>query len=471
MQARTLRAFLALALSSFAALPAQVDYRSAQSPVKHQGARGTCAAFAICAALETLPGTPTDLSEQLLYATLKLHQSGVDAWLTALGEDPVMSAGDALMSYAKLFELFGTCHERYLPYDPNPRAVANDTPADVKRYLELAQIPGDVLEQVRLEVGKYGMRASDVEVLKPGFVRMPRFIQKWLDEGVLAVPVTYLVHPREWSRLQEVGMTIGDGKRTVIHPGMMDRFARSAEGPWLDYVQASIESMQKGEDLPLAVFTGAWKRQPIDPVADNYGGHAVTIVGYTDRGFLIKNSWGTSWGDQGYALISYDYHKLYANHAIAIRRPRIRHPALSPFEQTARLRESSYFLKVQPIATAKGSKLVFSTWMLDRRDPDAEVVSYALERETQAGQWSSVTKAIFRNEPLGDRIGVPFEVARDVLEPADANGARLRVVVRYGLLPLDPQAGLDQARFLATRVFGPFPAMLATTLDLPGRTL
>src|SRR5690606_23030088 len=38
------------------------------------------------------------------------------------------------------------------------------------------------------------------------------------------------------------------------------------------------------------------------------GGHAVTMSGYretpTGREYLIHNSWGTSWGDQGYAWVS-----------------------------------------------------------------------------------------------------------------------------------------------------------------------
>lgn len=37
------------------------------------------------------------------------------------------------------------------------------------------------------------------------------------------------------------------------------------------------------------------------------GGHAVSIVGYTPKHFIIRNSWGTGWGHKGFAYASYDY--------------------------------------------------------------------------------------------------------------------------------------------------------------------
>ncbi|GJM32077.1 MAG: hypothetical protein DHS20C18_10780 [Saprospiraceae bacterium] len=39
----------------------------------------------------------------------------------------------------------------------------------------------------------------------------------------------------------------------------------------------------------------------------HYGGHAIAIVGYTGNRFIIRNSWGESWGDGGFAYASYDY--------------------------------------------------------------------------------------------------------------------------------------------------------------------
>jgi C1A family cysteine protease len=39
------------------------------------------------------------------------------------------------------------------------------------------------------------------------------------------------------------------------------------------------------------------------------GGHAVLAVGYDDttQRFLVRNSWGTSWGMKGYFTIPYAY--------------------------------------------------------------------------------------------------------------------------------------------------------------------
>lgn len=40
--------------------------------------------------------------------------------------------------------------------------------------------------------------------------------------------------------------------------------------------------------------------------ARNLGGHAYTMVGYNEVGFLIQNSWGPGWGDNGFATLPYE---------------------------------------------------------------------------------------------------------------------------------------------------------------------
>ncbi|HEY4460552.1 MAG TPA: C1 family peptidase [Pseudonocardiaceae bacterium] len=37
------------------------------------------------------------------------------------------------------------------------------------------------------------------------------------------------------------------------------------------------------------------------------GGHEITIVGYTSQGVTIENSWGSGWGDSGYANLSWNF--------------------------------------------------------------------------------------------------------------------------------------------------------------------
>lgn len=46
---------------------------------------------------------------------------------------------------------------------------------------------------------------------------------------------------------------------------------------------------------------------PVIPwTTDITGGHAFALVGYTDQGFIVQNSWGKEWGLQGFAVLTYD---------------------------------------------------------------------------------------------------------------------------------------------------------------------
>ena len=36
------------------------------------------------------------------------------------------------------------------------------------------------------------------------------------------------------------------------------------------------------------------------------GGHAMAFVGYNKEGFILRNSWGKNYGENGYALLPYD---------------------------------------------------------------------------------------------------------------------------------------------------------------------
>ena len=46
-------------------------------------------------------------------------------------------------------------------------------------------------------------------------------------------------------------------------------------------------------------------RRPEGREPDPLGGHAFLLAGYNDVGFLVQNSWGTTWGRRGYATLPY----------------------------------------------------------------------------------------------------------------------------------------------------------------------
>ena len=46
-----------------------------------------------------------------------------------------------------------------------------------------------------------------------------------------------------------------------------------------------------------------WKQE--SPTQVIQGGHSMTAVGWTKDGFIIRNSWGSSWGDNGYTVFPY----------------------------------------------------------------------------------------------------------------------------------------------------------------------
>ncbi len=60
-----------------------------------------------------------------------------------------------------------------------------------------------------------------------------------------------------------------------------------------------------------AMVHGGWDRSRIKdgiitPQEEILGGHAFAIIGYDDKGFLVQNSWGEKWGEDGVATWLYE---------------------------------------------------------------------------------------------------------------------------------------------------------------------
>lgn len=70
----------------------------------------------------------------------------------------------------------------------------------------------------------------------------------------------------------------------------------------------------RGPVIARLEVDGTWdKATETDGRLDSYdpdaarGGHAVILVGYTKDRFIVRNSWGETWGDHGYAYASEQY--------------------------------------------------------------------------------------------------------------------------------------------------------------------
>lgn len=103
---------------------------------------------------------------------------------------------------------------------------------------------------------------------------------------------------------------LSQGKPLVIG---MPTFVTSATADVSQDSSASPWNMQNRSSLDAARIDAR------PPAVSSNGNHAVLLIGYRDQAgapgggyFIVRNSWGTSWGYMGYALISYDYIYQYA---------------------------------------------------------------------------------------------------------------------------------------------------------------
>jgi len=79
-------------------------------------------------------------------------------------------------------------------------------------------------------------------------------------------------------------------------------------------------------------------RASSDEVLDSKKGHAMTIVGYDEarQAIRVVNSWGTKWGEGGFAWIDYDTFRQRAREAYVMR-PRGRDPQVAVLPPTPKL--------------------------------------------------------------------------------------------------------------------------------------
>ncbi|MGJ8744601.1 C1 family peptidase [Polaribacter sp.] len=272
----------------------RIDYRQFQTSVKNQGYRGTCTAFSVASILEILPGVPADISEQYIYGALKHSQP-----------DKTFSEGDFLKNYIPSLNQYGFMHEKQLPYNPNKNKW-NDDDTEFTKVIRGAHL-GKVSLYLLKYYAKYSLtNTSQFRYFGYNQASNPETIKSLLDSGVKSVAVVYSnIHVPTWVK----------GACNTNSPISLNSVINVIiDGKELSYNDAKV--IYKG-DIINAIKTQKVPNKFKD-VKTNYGGHAVNIVGYNDKGFIFKNSWGEEWADKGYGYISYDLHRLTCHEALTI---------------------------------------------------------------------------------------------------------------------------------------------------------
>lgn len=106
------------------------------------------------------------------------------------------------------------------------------------------------------------------------------------------------------------GMSFKDAFKFLRHEGVdtingkyrLNRYAKI--GSEIQLKQALIANGPCVGGLPVYndMAWEFWKKKNGDSFL---GGHAVSVVGYNEDGFIIRNSWGRSYAEKGYVLLPY----------------------------------------------------------------------------------------------------------------------------------------------------------------------
>ncbi len=115
----------------------------------------------------------------------------------------------------------------------------------------------------------------------------------------------------------------------------MHGFNRLSDGDRNDVIDlhAIKENLSQGAPVAIGMMVGqsfmhsmmgkdVWEPEPGDENMMGFGGHAMCVVGYDDKkyggAFLLMNSWGQEWGNNGFAWVRYNDFKFYVREAYGL---------------------------------------------------------------------------------------------------------------------------------------------------------
>ncbi|MDF2193695.1 C1 family peptidase [Paraflavitalea sp. CAU 1676] len=189
--------------------------------------------------------------------------------------------------------------------------------------------PAFLYNQIGLQgcQGSYIIRAMEF-MTKQGSVAYDKF--PYTDQDCTTPPSTQLIHEagqfkmRGFNRLSQ-----GDRTDVIDLRAIRENLAQGAPVVIGMMVGPSFMQPMQGQDL--------WEPEPGDQQQMGFGGHAMCVVGYDDKryggAFLIMNSWGPEWGNNGFAWVRYRDFRIYVREAYGLEpMARMGAAANQPFE-------------------------------------------------------------------------------------------------------------------------------------------
>ncbi|MCB9650466.1 MAG: C1 family peptidase [Deltaproteobacteria bacterium] len=274
------------------------NHKSKLTCVKNQAGRGTCCAFAVASATEHWVNrrlnARVNLSEQALYNRMKFN------WLRDDRHDGYYIS-DAL-DYA-IAEGYLLPFENQWNYNPSLIRDELEGGGFLRSCNGYTETCSNSSHQSAVVCNSTNACAYEVPEKNPDF----------LGIRLKAGHVLWDRNDKEISFLR-ILIYLALGDPVLIQVPVLDQFDAAAETGYVHYVAGDV-------DIPA-----------INQKSTNRGNHIMHAVGYLDNdklrellpdaplgsggGYIIvKNSWGTCWGDGGYVYLPYDYLREYTQYA------------------------------------------------------------------------------------------------------------------------------------------------------------